>query len=383
MKETIYNNTESICKWIFEFADFGIILTDTNLNITDYNKWIENHADRHRIKKGRSILDSFPEIRQRGLEKHLFEALSGKSVILSARFHNYFLRLASSSENESEFMKQTVTISPFAFENEISGIIIHIEDVSERIRREYLLQKRNEELQKLNSTKDKFFRIISHDLRSPFNALIGFSEILRDVDNLSPKKTKEIVNILNTALKNQYTFLENLLEWSQLQSGMYELTYTDVKLTDIIDHILKIAGPTSQSKGIEINTSLIPPDFHINTDANALTTIIFNLIFNALKFSNQGGRIEVNVIREKEATVLYVKDNGIGISEERISKLFRIDESVSTPGTENEKGSGLGLILVKDLVDKLKGDIKVKSSPGDGSTFFVSLPINDTNAQKG
>jgi signal transduction histidine kinase len=375
MKETLYTSTDSICKWVFEFASFGIILADTELNVTDYNKWIEKYTEKIGITKGKSLFDNFPEIKERGLDKHVHEALSGKSVILSARFHNYFLRFSSGIEDQYEFMKQTVNISPLTFGEEISGIIIHIEDVTERIKREELLQKKNEELIRLNSTKDKFFRIISHDLRSPFNALIGFSELLRDVDNLSTEKTKEIVNILNTALKNQYTFLENLLKWSQLQSGQYELTFTDIRLSDIIDHILKIAGPAIQSKEIEIDITPVAGNIYIKTDANALTTILYNLIFNALKFTNNGGIIEVNAFSENDALIIFVRDNGIGISEDRINRLFRIDESVSTPGTNKEKGSGLGLILVKELIEKLNGEIWVKSSPGNGSTFYISLPL--------
>jgi signal transduction histidine kinase len=375
MKETLYTSTDSICKWVFEFASFGIILTDTELNVTAYNKWIENHTDRKGIRKGKSLFDNFPEIKERGLDKHVYEALSGKSLILSARFHDYFLRFSSGIEDEYELMKQTVNISPLTFGEEISGIIIHIEDVTERTRREELLQKKNEELIRLNSTKDKFFRIISHDLRSPFNALIGFSELLRDVDNLTTEKTNEIVNILNTALKNQYTFLENLLKWSQLQSGQYELTFTDIRLSDIIDHILKIAGPAIQSKEIEIDITPAARNLYIKTDANALTTILYNLIFNALKFTNNGGIIEVNAFIEDDALIIYVRDNGIGISEDRINRLFRIDESVSTPGTNKEKGSGLGLILVKELIEKLNGEIWVNSSPGNGSTFYISLPL--------
>jgi signal transduction histidine kinase len=375
MKETLYTSTDSICKWVFEFASFGIILTDTELNVTAYNKWIENHTDRKGIRKGKSLFDNFPEIKERGLDKHVYEALSGKSLILSARFHDYFLRFSSGIEDEYELMKQTVNISPLTFGEEISGIIIHIEDVTERTRREELLQKKNEELIRLNSTKDKFFRIISHDLRSPFNALIGFSELLRDVDNLTTEKTNEIVNILNTALKNQYTFLENLLKWSQLQSGQYELTFTDIRLSDIIDHILKIAGPAIQSKEIEIDITPAAGNIYIKTDANALTTILYNLIFNALKFTNNGGIIEVNAFIEDDALIIYVRDNGIGISEDRINRLFRIDESVSTPGTNKEKGSGLGLILVKELIEKLNGEIWVNSSPGNGSTFYISLPL--------
>jgi PAS domain S-box-containing protein len=366
-------SSESLCKWIFENAEFGLIIIDEEQRIVDINRWIENKSgQKDIILRGKPILDVFPEIKRRSLDHYLSEALNGASVILSARFHSHFIEFKDES-GEGE-MKQTVRIIPINDHERVNGLIIQIEDVTDRWNRETLLQKKNEELQKLNSTKDKFFRIIAHDLKSPFTALLGFSEILKDnIDDLSSEQSKEIVNILHSSLKDQFSFLENLLKWSQLQSGHFELTYSHVQVESIINNILKIADAVIKCKNIEIKTS-VPDGLSLYTDAQALTSILYNIVFNALKFTSDYGKVAIFVNEDDESVSFAIEDNGMGMPPERVGKLFMIGESVSTLGTNREKGSGLGLILVKELIDKLKGDITVDSAQGIGTTFHISIP---------
>jgi PAS domain S-box-containing protein len=373
MNLSSHTSSDSLCKWIFEYADFGIIITDAELRIVDINRWIIIKSEqKEAFLKGKSIIDIFPEIKRRSLDHYLYEALNGASVILSARFHSHFTEFKD--ESGDAIMKQTVRIIPINNLDKIAGLIIQMEDVTDRWNRETLLRKKNEELLKLNSTKDKFFRIIAHDLKSPFTALLGFSEILKEnIDDLSSEQSKNIVNILHSSLKDQFTFLENLLKWSQLQSGRFELAYSDVPVESIIKNILKIAGAIIKSKNIEIKTS-VPDGITLFTDAQALTSILYNIVFNALKFTADYGKVAI-FVNEKDENVLFsIEDNGVGMAPERVSKLFLIGESVSTPGTNHEKGSGLGLILVKELVEKLQGDITVESTPGIGTTFIVIIP---------
>jgi PAS domain S-box-containing protein len=375
MKTTAYTSTESLCKWIFEYAGFGIIITDQQLTIIDANRWILDESGRELNElAGTSILEAFPEIRERNLDHYLTEALNGASVILSARFHKYFLRFPASPGDDTKEMRQTVRISPVIRNNNQEGLIIHLENVTDRVLREEEMQAKNEELQKLNTTKDKFFRIIAHDLRSPFTALLGFSELLKDNPDYTSEQSREIINTLHEALKDQFDFLENLLKWAQLQTGHFDLVFEEVKLSDVISYILRIAVPVIRSKEIEIVNDDRSTDIKLNTDRQAITSVLYNIIFNALKFTNVGGTIEIWAAIEKDIVNISVRDNGVGIPADRINKLFRIDESVSTPGTKREKGSGLGLILVKELVDKLGGKILIDSTPGVGSTFTVSLP---------
>jgi PAS domain S-box-containing protein len=283
-----HNTPESLCRWFIENADFGIIITDSNLLITDVNRWLEKNTEKKRSDLiGNSVIDLFPEIKQRGLDRYLLNALNGASVILSARFHSHFIQVPI---EYGTWMKQNVRISAITTHSAITGLVIQIEDVTERIVREELLQRRNEELVKQNATKDKFFKIISHDLRSPFTALLGFTEILKNDNSLSQEQMKNIIDMLHTAVKNQYDFLENLLKWAQLQTGKFKLQFSHFSFKEIISHLIEIALPISESKNIQIVTN-VPDDLVMYSDSNALTTIIYNLLFNALKFTKSGSNI--------------------------------------------------------------------------------------------
>jgi PAS domain S-box-containing protein len=375
MKISTYTSAESLCKWIFEYADFGIIIADNDLNIVDVNSWIENNFGKSAdYMKGKPILDVFPEINERNMSHFLTEALEGASVILTARFHKNFLRFPVVN-NPGEEMKQTVRISPLFSSDFVSRVIIHIEDVTDRVEREEQMHKKNEELQELNAMKDKFFRIVAHDLRSPFVSILGLTEILKTDNSLTPEKTSEILDMIYSSVRDQYNFLENLLKWSRLQSGHFELTFTDVNPKDVIKQIISIAGPSIKSKKIEAKYDSVPDDIVLNTDKQALTSILYNIIFNALKFTNENGRIEISARIENNEALISVDDNGVGITGDRLEKLFMPGEFISTPGTKREKGSGMGLILVKELVKMLGGKIWVKSFPGSGSTFTVSIPL--------
>lgn len=377
MKVPAYTSSESLCNWIFRYAEFGIILTDAELRITDVNRWVEQHSGKKEIEfKGNSIFEIFPEIRQRGFERHLRDALSGVSLVLSSTFHEYFIHFPL-IDDDYGFMKQTVRISPLLNSETVYGLIIHIEDVTDRVHREQLLQRKNDELQKINSTKDKFFSIISHDLRSPFTSLLGFSELLINDETIPPGNTKFLIETLHKSIRNQYQFLENLLEWSRIQSRKQGFIFDDVKIADIISHTLKVTAPLSHAKNIKVFTSCIPQNFTIFTDSQALTTAVYNLVINAIKFTYGGGTVEIKALRSDDSVVISVRDTGIGIPPERLDKLFRIDESVSTPGTDNEKGSGLGLLLVKEIVEKLNGSIRVESTEGKGSVFIINLPVKE------
>jgi signal transduction histidine kinase len=374
MRISTYTSSESLCKWIFEFAEFGIILTDADLNITDVNSWIEKKTGKGRLTLvGNSILESFPEISERGLEQYLRNAVAGASVILSARFHDFFIRIPVHGGDEPEDMKQTVRISALSNNSSVYGLIIHIEDVSERFRNGELMQKKNEELQKLNSTKDRFFRIISHDLRSPFSAMLGFSQLLRDDETITSEHARNNINILYSAIQKQYDFLENLLKWAQLRSGKFEAVFEDINLFDLINYIIETAAPLTETKKIEIRTSCVPEDMIINTDKQALMTILYNLVLNAMEVvSDQPDArrtVAISVDAVADDVVAAVSDRGPGIAPEDLPHVF--DPFFTTkPG-----GMGLGLPIARTLVEGMGGEIRVESRPGDGATFRVRLPL--------
>ncbi|MEI7526975.1 MAG: PAS domain-containing sensor histidine kinase, partial [Mariniphaga sp.] len=248
-------------------------------------------------------------------------------------------------------------------------------DITERKRIEVVLKVKNEELQKLNATKDKFFSIIAHDLKSPFNSILGFSQILeeqmKDKDYTAIEKYSKIINDSSLRAMN---LLANLMEWALSQTGRMEfnLEYCDMVL--LINEVTLLSDDSAQQKSITIK-KFLPRIIRIFADKAMLSTVVRNLISNAIKFTMPGGRITISMEQMPNEIIFIVQDTGIGMSKSHMEKMFRIDESSSTPGTQREKGTGLGLILCKDFIEKHGGKIWVESEVGKGSVFKFSLPV--------
>jgi two-component system sensor histidine kinase/response regulator len=247
-------------------------------------------------------------------------------------------------------------------------------EIDDRIKAEAHLQNSKAELQLANAHKDKFFSIIAHDLRNPFNALIGVTEILKDeLESLSTDEIKEFVGILNSSAKNAFQLLNNLLDWSRSQTNSLSFQPESFKLAEVIDSCLKLLSGQASKKNISTQ-SYISSETEVFADKNMLSTIIRNLVSNAIKFTPQGGSIDLTATDTNGCIELKVKDSGVGMNALKIENLFRIESKVQTEGTEKEPGTGLGLILCREFTEKNGGEITVESEPGKGSIFTVSLP---------
>lgn len=241
------------------------------------------------------------------------------------------------------------------------------------------LKENESRLRDLNATKDKFLSIIAHDLRSPFNTIVGFSELL--LDKIKAKDYTEIEsfaqNVLNSS-RNTLNLLSNLLEWSRSQTHMIALIPEYFDLGTLIDEILTIANEAANQKKISI-TKILPSETMIFADRHMIETVIRNLLTNAIKYTNSSGKVIIYVKNISGGISVEIKDDGVGIKKEKISRLFRMDESFSTPGTRNETGTGLGLLLCKEFIEKHGGKIEVKSEIGKGSTFSILIPSQKSN----
>ncbi len=237
------------------------------------------------------------------------------------------------------------------------------------------ISKINEALNELNATKDKFFSIIAHDLKNPFNSILGFSDLLlTNLGNISPEKLFKMVTTINTSAKSAYKLLENLLEWARTQTGKIEFRQERTSLKSIFDNASEITQGIALNKNISLSFEL-SEDFDVFVDRNMVSTILRNLITNSIKYTNKGGNINVVAHRDDHQVSISVIDNGVGIDPVIIGKLFKISEKVSTAGTEKEGGTGLGLLLCKEFVEKHGGHIGVKSELGKGSEFIFTLPL--------
>lgn len=234
-----------------------------------------------------------------------------------------------------------------------------------------------EQLKETNATKDKFFSIIAHDLKSPFVGLLGYSEILKnEIDSLPKEKIVEFSDNLNKNIKNTFNLLENLLNWALFQTGKMKFNPESFDLFLEINSILELFDANTMSKNISILND-VKINTYVEADKNMIRTVLYNLISNAIKFTNPKGFVKIKSEEINSHLEISVSDNGVGIPKENQKMLFKLDSNISTRGTYNEKGTGLGLLLCKEMIDKHKGKIEVESEEGKGTTFRICLPLSD------
>ncbi len=236
------------------------------------------------------------------------------------------------------------------------------------------IEKSEQELRILNASKNKFFSIIAHDLKNPLHSVLGYSSLLkRDYERFSEDERRKFASDIYQSTNNIFRLLQNLLEWAKSQTGRLNFTPEIVEYQSILDNSLEVLRSYATQKNIEINTGH-NPDLKLFADPLMIETVLRNLINNAIKFTPDGGHINVDA-REIEGEIrISVCDSGIGMSEEETQNLFRIDSKVRRKGTNNEDGTGLGLILCNEFVHKHNGKIWVESTPGKGSEFIFSIP---------
>lgn len=515
MKEDLLNYNFLLAEWMLEQNYFGLIITDNELKIIEINDWI---LEKKKLKKqeviGKNLLDIFPEIKERKLERFVEDALLGIHSLLSNKIHKYFIRIPLKANSELEFEQHRTEISPLMKDEKVFGILIRIEDVTERVINEIKIQKYinelkqvnqiskanlekfhslaehipalvirfdnnlnieyvnryiklltnieadkffnknitdtllpeelkilfrtkleeviltksktelkfeyqfqqkklfffanaipevnssgeiqsilvvcrditkeqeaiekleeyTKELEKLNTNKDRLFSIIAHDLRSPFNYLLNVVEILDEsFEELPLEDIKRYLKEFKLTTKNIYNLLENLLTWAHLQRGTIRLKISSFNLKEFIEHILIIFEKIALRKNISFDIK-INQDIMLNADPDLMNIVVRNLISNAIKFTPPNGKILIESYEENNAVGIIVKDSGTGMTEEKLNDLFKIEKVKSEKGTEGEKGSGLGLILIKEIMDMHNGNIKIKSNVGEGTTVEVVFP---------
>ncbi len=247
-------------------------------------------------------------------------------------------------------------------------------DITERKKVEQETIRKNLELAELNATKDKFFSIIAHDLKSPFQGLISFSQILStQFSELSEDEKISFISSIEALSQSSYRLLENLLDWSRLQTG--QMTYNPVHLNLLVELFptITLIKQTALNKNTAFDYS-IDSSIVAKADINMLSTIIRNLLSNAIKFTNSGGKITLLVKELEDSIEFSVTDTGIGIEQDNLDKLFRIGNKESRRGTANETGTGIGLFLCKEMIDKHGGKLSVESQINKGTKFMFTIP---------
>lgn len=258
-----------------------------------------------------------------------------------------------------------------------------VADITDKKLFEDKIIRQNKELKELNATKDKFFSIIAHDLRNPFNGLQALSMLLvKHYDEYDKNQAIEILELINQSAERGVRLLENLLEWSRVQVGRIEYTPVFFTLADMVNDTIALMGNQAAKKQIKLN-SFIGNNIRVYADRNMVYTVLRNLISNAIKFTFTRGEVNIKVEwADKDHIKVIVSDNGMGIVKESQERLFKLGENFSTKGTANESGTGLGLILCKDFVEKNGGRIWVESEYEKGSDFIFTIPVHNRLRQK-
>lgn len=271
---------------------------------------------------------------------------------------------------------------PFNYKELLARVFVQLElktanDIILNQNNQLLEQKQS--LVKLNATKDKFFSIIAHDLRNPLGSFKNISEYLSsNLDDMPREEQKEFLDLMKDTANNVFSLLENLLEWSSSQRGALKFAPEDIQLDFLVKQTLSVLELNAKNKGITLNSN-IPNDCIVFVDSKMINTVIRNLTSNAIKFTNEGGNINIIAKHFTDCVQISVEDDGLGMDELSVAKLFRIDVNHSTLGTNEEKGTGLGLILCKEFVEKNSGRIWVESELGVGSKFIFTVPKHFEN----
>ena len=250
----------------------------------------------------------------------------------------------------------------------------HIAAAIYKKRTEEKLKLYTEELLTLNASKDKFFSIVAHDLKSPFLGFLGLTQtISEDASKISAQELAQIGSTMYQAADNLFNLLQNLLEWAQMQSGSINLMQKDISLSEMIAKNVEVIKDRSEQKKISINNMITDP-IHAYADEKMINSVLLNLISNAVKFTHRNGTVTISAKRTEDQMIeISIRDTGVGMSKSVVDKLFKVGERIGTKGTDGELSTGLGLLLCKEFIDKNDGKIWVESEEGVGSTFYFTL----------
>ena len=285
---------------------------------------------------------------------------------------NLYRYIAKPWDRDDLILTVREAIRSFLQEAEIKKKNLELQVINENL--EKLVEERTRELENANATKDKFFSIIAHDLKNSFNGLLGYSGILlSDFDSFVDKDKKLMIANIRQVSEQTYKLLQNLLEWSRIQTGSIQFFPAEFNLSECISEQFELQEQIAKQKELKIIFDS-ENDIKVFADRNMISAVIRNLISNSIKFTFNKGIITVSVSNDDKFAKVTIQDSGVGISQENIQKLFKVNENYKTFGTNNEDGTGLGLILSKEFVDKNGGEIFVESEPGIGTKMSFTIP---------
>lgn len=362
--EELLKESEANARAIMESTDEVFMLIDKKGILLDCN---DAHAKRLNSTRkeliGQNIFNLLPSDIGERRNQLVDEVIATKKPFFGEDYRDGFW---------NEFIVHPV----IAEGKEINKVAVFSKDITERKINVEILKENEKRLKEINSTKDKLFSIIAHDLKSPFNTILGFSELIIDeIKNNDLEKVNLYAGLIRDSSERTLTLVENLLDWSRTQTGKIAIKLKNTELKSIVDNCIQLLSDRAFQKSITL-ANKIPEQLFALVDHDMFNVIIRNLISNAIKFTNKGGNITVSSKEDENQIRIIVEDSGIGIEASRLNGLFQLGENHSTIGTKKESGTGLGLIVCKEFVEELGGTIWAESEVGQGSKFCFTVPLN-------
>ncbi len=388
--------TDALVEWFNELAAGGIFMTDADLRIQAWNRWLEGYLGRRAADIiGVPLFEAFPELVTRGLDQYYRDALAGQSRVVAHRFHGYLLAVPirpgdPAAELPQGLMPQSARIAPLRLGGRVVGTITVIENVTERVMSERELRSQIALLERARATaeaavrtKDEFLATLSHELRTPLNAVLGWTRLMRS-GQLDQSTFGRALDVVDRNASAQAQLIDDILDVARIMQGKLRL---EMQATDTVPLVLAavdVIRPAAEAKRLTLTTRLDADSALVTGDPNRLQQVIWNLLSNAVKFTEPGGVVDVHLQVDEKFVEIRVTDTGKGITGDFLPHVFDRFRQEDSTTTRKYGGLGLGLSLVRQLVDLHGGRVYAESAgEGKGSTFVVRVPLRSVQLMHG
>jgi signal transduction histidine kinase/ActR/RegA family two-component response regulator len=374
----------SVVHWVTEDTHQGCFVTDVQLRVVLWNRWMELHSGRSASEVlGRSLLDLYPDVGDREIKEYYQSALEGRVTILAHALHRYIIALPpTNSDLGFAHMPQSGRIGPLDDAGVLVGTVTIIEDVSDRLASESVLRRQIEAQQLARGmaenalrAKDEFLSTLSHEIRTPLNAVLGWARILIARGDIDRTLLDRAVRVIERNATAQARMIDDMLDMARIAAGKLRLEMRPVDVVKVVLAAVDVVMPAAHAKRVTLRTNLDPRTPNVMADQDRLQQVIWNLLSNALKFTEAGGSIEVRLAPNGRFTRIVVADTGHGISPEFLPHVFERFRQADASSSRRHGGLGVGLALVHDLVVLHGGSVLAQSEgEGKGATFTIDLP---------
>jgi signal transduction histidine kinase/ActR/RegA family two-component response regulator len=374
----------SIVRWVTEDTHQGCFVTDVQLRVVLWNRWMEIHSGRSAAEVlGRSLLEVYPDVGEREIKEYYQSALEGRITILSHALHRYVIALpATNPDLGFAHMPQSGRIGPLADAGVLVGTVTIIEDVSDRLASDSALRKQIEAQQLARAmaenalrAKDEFLSTLSHEIRTPLNAVLGWARILIAREEIDRNLLDRALKVIDRNATAQARMIDDMLDMARIAAGKLRLEMRPVDVVKIVLAAVDVVMPTAHAKHVGVRTNLDPRTPNVMGDQDRLQQVIWNLLSNALKFTDAGDSIDVRLTLNGRFARIVVSDSGHGISPEFLPHVFERFRQADASSSRRHGGLGVGLALVHDLIVLHGGSVQAHSEgEGKGATFTIDLP---------